>query len=103
MSSQAADDETCRAHHHIKEEIPSRAVNFFHNGTNVHEHHHVEPDVNQTAVQEHCGNQPVPLMPLINARTKARSEPIQSLSVHAPEEPQSPKFPPLNLPHPLSP
>src|SRR5258708_32559574 len=101
MSSQAADHETCRANHHIKKEIPSRAVNFFHNGTNVHEHHHVEPDVNQTAVQEHCGNQPVPLMSLISARTKARQEPIQSLSVHAPQDAESAELSRLNRAHQL--
>ena len=45
----------------IEKQIASRAVHFFNHRTDIHQHHHVEADVNQSAVKKHRGHQPVGL------------------------------------------
>src|SRR5208337_175371 len=46
----------------VEKQISGGAIEFFHNRADIQQHHHIESDVQQTAMQKACSDQSPPLM-----------------------------------------
>jgi hypothetical protein len=69
----------------VEEEEARRAVEFFDDGADVHEDHHVEADMDEAAVEVGGGDEAIPFVHFENGEVEAGAEAIGGHSTHAPE------------------
>ena len=62
---------------------------FFDNGADVHEDHHVEADVDESAVEEGGGDESIPLMHDEDGERETEAEAIGGFATHAPKDRQA--------------
>ncbi len=89
MSSECAEQKAKGSSDHVKKQIPCRPVDLFHRGTNLHQRHHVESDVDQPPVEKHRSNHSPPLIHVENWRAVARSEAILGFTGQSPQNRQA--------------
>src|SRR5215831_3400167 len=101
MSPQRADQESYRAGEGIEKEKTRGAIYLLQGGTELHQRHHIEADVDQTAVQKHRRDESPPLMIEKNRRSIVHTQSVRTNGVEAPKDVQSACFPGLNREHQL--
>src|SRR5262249_32469449 len=78
--------------YNVQEEKTSGAIKLFKGGAQLHQRHHVETDVDQTTVQKHRGDQPIPLMLPINWIRTTDPQAVAGFSSHSPQNAQPAGF-----------
>src|SRR5579859_196790 len=89
MSAEGAEEKSDGSRDGVKKQKTRRAVQFFKGRAELHQVHHIEADVNQSAVQEHGGDEAPPLMLRENRLTETCAEAEGRNSVEAPENTQA--------------
>ena len=69
----------------VEEEEAGGAVEFFDDGADVHEDHHVEADVDEAAVEKGGGDEAIPLVHDEDGEGEAGAESVSGFAAHAPE------------------
>jgi hypothetical protein len=85
-AEECAEEEAGGAGDGVEEEKARGAVEFFDDGADVHEDHHVETDVDEAAVEEGGGDEAIPLVPDEDGVGEAGAESIGGFAAHAPED-----------------
>src|SRR6266403_1723734 len=92
MSDERAGQKSEGSGDDVQKKIARGAIEFFEGGAELHQGHHVEADVNQSAVQEHRGDQPIPLMLNVNSVRRAHPETVSGLAAHSPQDAEATAF-----------
>ena len=93
-----AENETHDAGEGIEKQVARRAVNFFDHGPNIQQHHHVETDMDQTAVEKHGGNQAIHLA-LPDGWSPQSAEAVKNFVIEPPQNAQAAALPGLDGGH----
>jgi hypothetical protein len=85
MSDERTGQKPDRAGDDVQKEVARGAVQFFERGAELHQGHHVETNVDQPAVQEHSGDQAIPLMLNVYCIGRAHPKAVSRLATYSPQ------------------